>query len=141
MEITEAITDEHILSSLLIKREKLFDELKRLNYELHRLNVAIDIYQPKNNGSYTVKKLNAEQLDKGEYSLSFSALQQLHYALKHLGSATLVDITNYIYELDNSMHISKLRKRLTDVASLEYRKNRINGYKSEGRFVYSLKGE
>jgi hypothetical protein len=139
METIEDVTDEHILKSLLIKRDKLLEELKRLNYELHRLNVAIDIYQPKSNGSVADKKPNAEQLDKGEYSLSFTAVQQLHYALRHLGPTTLLDAANYIYENDNRLDIVKLRKRLTDIASLEYRNNRINGYKSQGRFIYSLK--
>ncbi len=139
METIEEVTDEHILKSLLIKRDKLLEELKRLNYELHRLNVAIDIYQPKSNSSVADKRPNAEQLDKGEYSLSFTAVQQLHYALRHLGPTTLLDVANYIYETDNRLDIVKLRKRLTDIASLEYRNNRINGYKSQGRFIYSLK--
>ena len=137
------ISDEQIFKSLLAKRDKLFNELKRVN-------MAIEVYQPPANAGLserksfgvTVNDLNHDidvDLNNGNYNENFKAVHQLHFALKHFGSATIPIVTKYIYEFDKRWDVKKLNKRLTDIASLEFRSGRINGYKSNGRYIYSLK--
>jgi hypothetical protein len=132
MQAVDEVTDEQILKSLLIKREKLVNELKRLN-------TAIHFFQPNVRGSVVKSdQPYSEQLENGEYSPFFSAVQQLHFALKHFGSANMLEVSQYIYEFDKRLHIDKLTKRLTDAASIEYRNGRLNGYKENRRYIYSL---
>jgi hypothetical protein len=141
MEGTGEIADELIFKSLIGKRDKLVSELRRIENDLKRLNIAIEIFQPTiNKGSGNDPGVDISSQENSEdYSEKFSALQQLHFALKHLGSATAPEITDYIYEVDKRWERNKLHKRLTDIASIEYGKGRLFGYKSNGRYIYSLK--
>ena len=137
---TDEISDEAIFKSLIGKRDKLVEELRRIENDLKRINIAIEFFQPNiNKASNNDMGIEVSANDDEAYSDKFSALQQLHFALKKMGSATAHAITDFIYELDKRWAKDKLHKRLTDIASLEYRGGRLGGFKSNGRFIYSLK--
>lgn len=141
MEETNEITNELIFKKLIAIRDNLIEDLRRTENDLKKVNHAIEFFQPNiSKASVNNPETDASlSVDENDYSEDFSALQQLHFALRRLGSATAPEITDCIYGLDKRWTKDKLNKRLMDIASLEYRRGTLSGYKSNGRYIYSLK--
>lgn len=130
------LTDEQILNSLIIKRDRLI-------HSLSKTNIAIEAFE--DGGDKASTNRPQESIGSVEiannYDIEAPYSQKVMYILKQTAGATVDEIVEYIGNREQVLNREKLKARITQTASKLYGGKKINALKviGEKKYKYLLK--